>query len=62
MHSSRMRTTRSSSRPRVVSTRHTPLGPDTPPWEQAASPPQGADPPQTRHPPKQTPLGADTPW
>ena len=40
MHSSRMRTARSSGRPGRVSTRHPP-GPDSPP---------GADPLGTRHP------------
>ena len=49
MHSSRMRTARSSSCHRGVL--HTPPGASTPhPWEQA---PQGAGNPQSRHPPEQ---------
>ena len=58
MHSSRMRTARSSSR---VSTRHPPPPGSRTPWDQA--------PPRTRHPQDQAPprdqapptLGADTP-
>ena len=48
MHSSRMRTARSSSRPRGVSTRH----------------PPGTRPPRSRHPQDQTPhpLGPDPPF
>ena len=53
MHSSRMRTTRSSSRPRGVSTRYPP-GPGTPP-------PETRHPPGTRHPPEQTPPISGTP-
>ena len=47
MHSSRMRTARSSGRPGGVSTRHTPLG---------ADPPGSRHPPGTRHPPPGPPL------
>ena len=54
MHSSRMRTARSSSCPGGISTRYPP-GADTPSWEQA--------PPWTRHPREQDPLEqAPLPW
>ena len=45
MHSSRMRTARSSGRPGGVSTRH----------------PPGAGTPRSRHPPEEAPPGAGTP-
>ena len=58
MHSSRMHTACSSSRPGGVSTRHPPD--QAPPQDQATTP--GSRPPRSRHTPQdQAPLGADTP-
>ena len=76
MHSSRMRTARSSSCPAGgVSTRHPPRSRQPPtrhpfrldtPWEQAPQartrPPPEQAPLQTRHPPEQVPPRPGTPW
>ena len=66
MHSSRMRTARSSSRPGGVSTRHLPQD-QTPPRTRHPAPrtrslPGPDTPPGTRHPPTRHPPGPGTPW